>query len=101
LSLTFEDNLYCPGPGQELFHWGVPWKGHKRYDNLDKVRQELSLDQHSEVVEFHVKDSAGFDLRVPADSPAVKMDCYPRGAIPDVRLGPLPQGSSVRSPPYR
>ena len=45
------------------------------------------MDQGSEVAEFHVKDYSALDLRVPADSPAVKMDCYPRGTVPQVRLG--------------
>ena len=42
------------------------------------------------VAQFHVKDYSALDLRVPADSPAVKMDCYPRGTVPNVRLGTFP-----------
>ena len=90
LKLTFESNLYCPNPGQDLFNWGVTWKKHKRYENLDEVRKDLSIDQGSEVAEFHVEDFARLDLRVPAGSPAIQMDCYPRGTVPDVRLGTLP-----------
>lgn len=90
LHLAFEDNLYCPGPGQDLFNWGVTWKKHKRYENLDEVRKDLSIDRRSEVAEFHVENYAKLDLRVPAGNPAVKMDCYPRGTVPDVRLGTLP-----------
>jgi parallel beta-helix repeat protein len=90
LHLAFEDNLYCPGPGQDLFHWGVTWKKNKRYEDLDEVRKHLSIDQRGEVAEFHVEDYAKLDLRVPAGSPAVKMDCYPRGSVPNVRLGTLP-----------
>jgi parallel beta-helix repeat protein len=90
LHLAFESNLYQPGPGQDLFNWGVTWKTCKRYENLDEVRKDLSIDRGSEVGEFHVEDYARLDLRVPADSPAVKMDCYPRGTVPDVRLGTLP-----------
>jgi len=87
LKLTFESNLYCPGPGQDLFNWGVTWKKCRRYANLDSLRQELAMDQGSAVVEFHVKDFSALDLRVPADSPAVRRDCYPHGSVPDVRLG--------------
>ena len=90
LHLAFEDNLYCPGPGQDLFNWGVTWKTCRRYANLDEVRKDLSIDRAGEVAEFHVEDYARLDLRVPAGSPAVKMDCYPRGTVPDVRLGTLP-----------
>ncbi len=90
LHLAFEENLYSPSPGQDLFNWGVTWKKHKRYENLDEVRKELSIDRGSEVAEFHVEDYARLDLRVPTGSPAVKMDCYPRGTVPNVRLGTLP-----------
>ncbi len=90
LKLTFEDNLYCPGPGQGLFNWGVPWKKNKRYENLDAVRSELSLAKGCKVAAFHVEDYSAFGLQVPRDSPAVIMDCYPQGTVPGVRLGTLP-----------
>ncbi|MCH5377303.1 MAG: hypothetical protein JJ992_25350, partial [Planctomycetes bacterium] len=90
LRLAFEGNLYWPGPGQDLFNWGVTWKKHKRYANLDELRQDLSIDQRGEVAEFHVMDFAGLDFRVPGDSPAVRKDCYPHGEVPNVRLGILP-----------
>jgi hypothetical protein len=90
LKLTFDGNLYCPGAGQDLFNWGVTWKRHKRYTSLDEVRQELSTDQGGRVAEFHVADYSALDLRVPSDSPAVKMNCYPRGMVPGVRFGLLP-----------
>ena len=89
LHLAFEGNLYWPGPGQDLFNWGVTWKRHKRYTDLGELRQDLSIDQRGEVAEFHVQDYPGLDFRVPADSPAVRMDCYPHGEVPNVRLGTL------------
>ena len=90
LNLTLENNLYCPGPGQGLFHWGVTWKKHKKYDNLADVQRELSLAQGSKVDAFRVRDYTALDLRVPADSPAVRMGCYPCGTVPGVQLGTLP-----------
>ncbi len=90
LNLTFENNLYCPALGQGLFNWGVTWKKHTKYENLDAIRKELSLAQSDRVTEFHVQDYAAFDFRVPADSPAIKMGCYPNGAIPNAQLGVLP-----------
>jgi hypothetical protein len=90
LKLTFESNLYYPNPGHNLFNWGVTWKKYKRYEDLDEVRNDLSIDRGGTVAEFHVADYARLDLRVPADSPAVKMNCYPRGTVPAARLGTLP-----------
>ena len=90
LRLTFDGNLYGPGVRQDLFNWGVTWKKHKRYENLDDMRRELAIDQRSEVIEFHVRDYSACDFRVPADSPTVKMDCYPHGPVPGVQLGTLP-----------
>jgi hypothetical protein len=90
LKLTFEHNLYCPGPGQGMFNWGVTWKKNKRYESLDDVQRELSLARGCKVAEFHTEDYSALDLRVPHDSPAVIMDCYPRGSVPGVQLGVLP-----------
>jgi hypothetical protein len=89
LNLKFESNLYCPAPGQALFNWGTAWKKHKYYETLEAVQKELSLDQNSRVAEFHVQDFPALDLRAPADSPTITMECYPQGLVPGVRLGTL------------
>ena len=86
LALTLRDNLYFAAPGAELFNWGVTWKQNRRYRNLERVREELGLEQGSKLAEFTVKDFSALDFRVPADSPAVKMRCYPQGEVPGVRL---------------
>ncbi len=90
LHLTFGHNFYAPGPGQGLFNWGVTWKRHKKYNDLDLVREQLALAQGSKVGAFHIQDYFGDDFRVPADSRAIEMGCYPKGTVPGVRLGPLP-----------
>ena len=87
LAIRFEGNLYATNPGQGLFHWGVTWKEHRRYDSLDAVRQELALEQQSRVADVVVADFADLDLRVPPHSPVLEMRCYPQGEIPGVRLG--------------
>jgi parallel beta-helix repeat protein len=97
LHIRFENNLYRPASGQGLFHWGVAWKRHRCYETLEAVQQELSLDQNSAIAEFHVEDFGALDLRVPADSPAVTMGCYPQGSVPGVRTGTQP-GASRTSP---
>jgi hypothetical protein len=90
LKLMLRGNLYWPGPGQGLFHWGVTWKKHRKYARLADVQAELSLAKGSKVEAFGVQDYFGLDFRVPANSPALRMGCYPRGAVPGVRLGMLP-----------
>jgi hypothetical protein len=89
LKLTLRDNLYFAGPGDELFNWGVTWKKNKKYQSLEQVREELGLEQGSKLTEFEVSDFSALDFRVPADSPAVKMGCYPQGKVPGVQLGIL------------
>lgn len=89
LALTFRDNLYFAGPGAELFNWGVTWKKNKRYQRLEQVQEELGLEQGSKLAEFTVNDFSALDFRVPADSTAAKMRCYPRGKVPGVQLGTL------------
>jgi hypothetical protein len=56
------------------------------------MRKELAVDQHSKCAEVHFKDYSALDFRVPSDSPAVRMDCYPRGTVPNVRLGTFANG---------
>jgi hypothetical protein len=90
LKLTFASNLYWPGPGQDLFNWGVTWKKCRKYESLEVVQKELSLEQNSTVSEFHVEDYSALDLRVPSDSPVLKMDCYPQGSVYGVLLGTAP-----------
>lgn len=89
LAITLRDNLYFAGPGAELFNWGVTWKKHKRYQHLQQVQEELALEQGSKLAEFTVNDFSALDFRVPADSSAVTMRCYPRGNVPGVQLGTL------------
>ncbi|OHB79829.1 MAG: hypothetical protein A2Z25_04395 [Planctomycetes bacterium RBG_16_55_9] len=89
LSLTMRENLYFAGPGSELFNWGVTWKKNERYENLLQVQEELGLEAGGKVAEPGFKDFSGMDFRVSADSPAVKMQCYPQGSIPGVQLGIL------------
>jgi hypothetical protein len=91
LKLNLRDNIYCPGSGQGLFNWGVTWKRHKRYLDLETVLRELSLERGSRVVDIGIKDFHKLDLRVSMDSPAIQMQCYPRGNVPDVRLGTYTQ----------
>jgi hypothetical protein len=87
LSLTFKDNLYSTNPGQGLFNWGVTWQDHKEYQKLEDVRGELGLEQGSKLMKFVFKDYSGLDFRVPSNSPALQMGCYPRGSVPGVQLG--------------
>ena len=87
LRLTLEKNLYHAVPGQGLFNWGVTWKKHKKYANLEDVRKELGLEHGSVETEFLFGDFLARDFRVPPDSPALKLGCYPQGSVPGVTLG--------------
>ena len=87
LSITFRDNLYSTGPDQELFNWGVTWQKHKKYRRLDDVRTELNLEQGSKLVEITFKDFSSLDFRLSANSPAIRLNCYPKGQVPGVKLG--------------
>jgi hypothetical protein len=89
LKLTLSYNLYFAGPGEELFNWGVTWKKNKRYQSLEQVQEELGLEQGSKLVEPAFNDFSALDFRVSAESPAVKMKCYPQGKVPGVKLGIL------------
>jgi parallel beta-helix repeat protein len=87
LSLIMKNNLYFADPGAELFNWGVTWKDNKRYQNLKQVQEELDLEQGSKTIEPDFRDFSSMDFRVPANSPAITMHCYPEGIVPGVPLG--------------
>ena len=87
LKLTHGHNVFSPGPGQPLFGWGTTWKHHRRYESLERVREQLGLEVGSVVARPSFADLLTRDFRVPRDSAAVRLDCYPRGDVPGVRLG--------------
>jgi hypothetical protein len=89
LKFTLENNIYYAQPWQGLFLWGAEWKRHKTYATLQDVRSELKLEYGSQTADFLVADYLARDFRVPAESLALKMDCYPRGDVPGVKLGIL------------
>ncbi|MHB1458067.1 MAG: right-handed parallel beta-helix repeat-containing protein [Armatimonadota bacterium] len=89
LKLDMRDNLYYAAPGQKLVNWGPSWEDHKEYVDLDTLRKELVLEQRSLTGNPGFVDSTSRDFRVHADSPAVSMGCYPKGDVPEVKLGIL------------
>lgn len=95
LSFSLKDNLYWADPGQGLFNWGVTWKEHKEYRQLDDVRESLNLERGSRMTELVFRDFSALDLRVPKDSPALALRCYPQGSVPGVPLGTFEQGSGA------
>jgi hypothetical protein len=90
LAIRFEDNVYDARPWQGLFQWGVDWKRHRRYTTLGDVRSELKIESGGRAADVHVEDLPARDFRVPADSPALRMGCYPKGEVPGVQLGIAP-----------
>ncbi len=90
LNIKFSDNLYAVEDGEELFNWGTTWNRNKRYSSLDDVRKELNMEQGSRCEPVVFGDYHTHDFRMPADSSAIKMGCYPQGTIPEVQLGILP-----------
>ena len=87
LTISFENNLYDTRPWQGLFVWGVEWKRHKGYPTLANVRAELKFETGGQAAEIRFADLHARDLRLPADSPALKLGCYPQGEVPGVHLG--------------
>ncbi len=87
LALNHGENVYYAAAAQGLFNWGTTWAIHRQYETLDQVQRELKLEQGSVLADPGFADLATRDLRVHADSPAIRMKAYPQGEVPDVRLG--------------
>jgi hypothetical protein len=88
LNFQFSNNVLASTTKGTLWNWGLPWFGRiRRYSELDEMRRELNIDKGSTVAPLVFANYHALDLRVPADSPALKMNAYPRGEVPGVRLG--------------
>lgn len=87
LAFTMGGNLFAVKPGQPLYQWGCLWDPFRRYESIAEINEALSLEQGSQLGRLEFADWATLDLRVPKDSPAITMGCYPRGEVPGVRLG--------------
>ncbi len=87
LRIRFESNVYFAETPQGLYQWGCPWRKHRKDRDLARARKELGLETGSVVERPGFADFAAGDLRLPADSQALRMKCYPQGEVPGVRLG--------------
>jgi hypothetical protein len=87
LKLDHGQNLYWAAPGQHAFGWGPRWMKHRQYDKLEDAQAELGLERGSEVADPAFADVTTRDYRVAAGSTAIRMNAYPQGEVPDVRLG--------------
>jgi hypothetical protein len=54
---------------------------------LEVVRKDLKFEENGSFADPEFADWKKFDLRVPEDSPLLKLGCYPRSEIPGVKLG--------------
>ena len=90
LNLGFRDNSYDVSAGETLFRWGPAWARHQTYQTPEAVQSELNIEQGSRSGNAGFADPSNRDYRVPADSPTIKLECYPKGTVPGVRLGIIP-----------
>jgi len=94
LQLRFSENLYAVDDGQPLIVWGAQWMRHVVYPTVAEVRKALGFEQGSRVASIQFGNYAARDFRVARDSVALRMNCYPRGDVPGVLLGVLPNSST-------
>jgi hypothetical protein len=89
LHIRFRDNVYATTDAQPLVVWGPTWMRHTVYNRMANFRAELHLDSGSLLLRFNFSSYAQRDFRVPQNSPALLLNCYPRGEVPGVALGVL------------
>ena len=87
LNLRLSSNLYAVKPGQHLYQWGCLWHPHEHYETIEAINEALGLERDSQLADIAFADWQTLDLRVPADSPILKLGCYPQGEVPGVKLG--------------
>ena len=77
-------------PWQGLFVWGVEWKTAQVVRKAGRCPGRAETRTRQPACGVQVRGYPARDFRVPADSPALKMGCYPKGEIAGVKLGILP-----------
>jgi Right handed beta helix region len=85
--LDCSHNVFAREENQPLFIWGTTWLRHVDYSTLATVQSQLNLEKESQEFPLVFADYAKRDFRLPWNSVAFSMDCYPRGEVPDVSLG--------------
>lgn len=88
LNLVMQQNVYALEGNQSLFIWGVDWRRHASYSTIPEVQKALGLENDSQLVGVKFRELGNRDFRLPRQSPVFEMNCYPRGQVPDVKLGP-------------
>jgi parallel beta-helix repeat protein len=88
LNIRFANNLYAANAGQPLIVWGPLWGRHIVYSRLEDVRRALGFERGSRFAPARFGNYAARDFRLPKESEAFRMHCYPRGEVPGVLLGP-------------
>ncbi|HWY52690.1 MAG TPA: right-handed parallel beta-helix repeat-containing protein [Chthoniobacterales bacterium] len=89
LKLDCSHNLYAREHNQPLFIWGTEWRRHLAYSAIAAVQSQLNLEQESREFPLVFADYAKRDFRLPWNSIAFSMNCYPSGEVPDVVLGTI------------
>jgi len=90
LHLDCSHNLYAREDNQPLFIWGTNWLRHVDYSTIATIQSELNLEEGSQLLPLIFHDFPECDFRMPRNSAAFSMNCYPRGEVPDVSLGAIP-----------
>jgi hypothetical protein len=79
----WDESLVKGGDKVPLMRWG----NLLAYQNLADLRATEGFEKDGAVFDPQFADWKNLDLRVPADSPLIKMGCYPKGEVPAVKLG--------------
>ena len=88
LNISFQGNLYAPGPGQPFFVWGANWKRKQAFTNLTELAQTLGFeDQHSRMLPEFPVDVLRRDFRLPRELFTAVTPALPQGQLPDCTLG--------------
>ena len=83
LNIKIDENMYWGDSYPDLLLWGDAMK----FQSLNNVRTDLNFETGGQIIDPQFADWKNLDLRVPKDSPLIKLGCYPEGDIPGVKLG--------------
>jgi len=86
LRFDLSHNIYARDEDEPLFVWGTNWLRHIDYSTIETIQSDLNLEQNSRTTSLAFRNFSERDFRLPRNSSVFRMNCYPRGRVPDVLL---------------
>jgi hypothetical protein len=96
MQLRHENNFFAPSSPSSTLLSGIFSGQNRSFNNLEALHAvRPDLEAGSRVGSITFANRNALDFRIPANSEALQMGCYPQGDVPGVTLGILPPDANL------